>query len=230
MESQRLADALKRVDFLGTRVVEDARVRTSRGGVLFLLACIVSCILAASSLMRYFSKPEIEYSERIEVDTQLSRKMPVELDVTFPRLSCMDVELVALDVSGEAQVDLAADLTKTRLTPEGKPLGDGIKGHLNRDKLALVQKQEVHSASLPECGSCYGAGTRDDDCCRTCHDVKERYSSKGWDVQKISREAEQCLHEVDHPEIAVQPFEGCRLHGTLSVYVFKIESCNCVDD
>lgn len=208
---------LKRADLLHTRVVEDARVRTSRGGFLFILACTFSTVLAMNSLFRYFSKPAIEYVERIEVDTQLSRRMPVELNISFPRLSCLDVELVVLDVSGEAQLDLSAELAKTRLTPDGVPLGDVLKGHPNRNREVLLEKHEEHKAKIEDCGSCYGAELSPDDCCNTCHEVKERYSTRGWDVLKISRESVQCLRELDHPEIAIQPFEGCQLHGTLMV-------------
>jgi hypothetical protein len=166
--------------------------------------------------VRYFGKPALEFTERIEVDTQLSRRMPVDLNITFPRLSCLDVELVALDVSGEAQLDLSSELTKTRLTPDGLPLGD-LRAHLNRDKLALTEKHQTYREASKECGSCYGAEMSPNDCCRTCHDVKERYSAKGWDVVKIGREAQQCLQELDHPEIAVQPLEGCRLQGSVTV-------------
>jgi hypothetical protein len=214
-----LLQFFKRADILHPKYREDARVRTSRGGLLFIIASSAAIILAINSLVSYFSKPILDYVEKIEVDTQLSRRMPIELNITFPKLSCVDVELVALDISGETQLDVSSDLIKTRLSPTGEPLGDSIKGHLNRDKLALVEKFQQNTANKDSCGSCYGAEAGPHDCCNTCHDVKSRYSKRGWDVQKVAREAEQCLREIDHPEIAVQAQEGCNIQGTLQVYV-----------
>lgn len=212
-----LIQLLKRADILHPKFREDARVRTSRGGLLFISASIAAFILATNSLISYFSKPILDYVERIEVDTQLSRRMPIELNITFPKLSCVDVELVALDISGETQLDVSSDLLKTRLSPLGEPLGEGIKGHLNRDKLALAEKFQQKSIGKEACGSCYGAELGAGDCCYTCHDVKSRYSKRGWDVQGVAREAEQCLREIDHPEIAVQAQEGCNIQGTVQV-------------
>lgn len=200
-------------------LTEDARVRTNRGGCLFLLAMSVSLALAAWSIHAYLTPPEIAYTERIEVDSLLSHRMPISLNISFPKLSCADVEFVVLDVTGEAQLDVSSDIVKQRLSPDGQFLtSDALKGHLNRDKMELQEKSKVYlNRAADYCGSCYGAELNQDDCCKTCHDVKVRYSQRNWDAVKVSREAEQCLWEMDHPEIAVQPNEGCNVHGELHV-------------
>ena len=208
---------LKRADLVQTRLTEDARVRTERGGLLFLIAFLTSLVLASKSVINYLSQPLIEYTEHIEVDAELARRLYIELDMSFPHLSCLDIELVALDVSGEAQLDISSEISKVRLSPDGFILGDAFKGHVNRDKAALAEKMKSLETVKEECGSCYGAEYGPDDCCKTCHDVKVRYASRTWDTLRISREAIQCLREIDHPEIAVQPQEGCKIHGSINV-------------
>jgi len=75
----------------------------------------------------------------------------------------------------------------------------------------------ANAPRLLPCGSCYGAEAQEGDCCRTCHDVKVRYAARGWDTYNISREAAQCLRELNHPEIAMQAGEGCVLDAKLEV-------------
>jgi len=208
----------KRADLLNPRVVEESRIRTARGGALFLIASLISCILAINSFWSYLAKPEVAYVESIQVDTALSSRLPIELNITFPRLSCLDVELVALDVSGEVQLDVTSNLRKTRLRPDGQRISDeDLIEHVNQHSTQLPRGGAKSVSEKNECGSCYGAESGPADCCTTCHDVKDRYAAKGWDVQHVSKIAKQCLAELDHAELPIQPNEGCVLTGNISM-------------
>lgn len=208
---------LKRADLLQPRVEEDAKQKTSRNGCLFLFAYLASILLAYNSIATYLSPNQMLFSERMEVDTEMSAKLPVELGITFFHLSCVDVELVVLDVAGEAQINIdAKSLHKTRLDAEGRFLGERIAGQVNRPAKRIAAAATNQSS----CGSCFGAEEFEGDCCPTCLDVKSRYQRRGWDVSHIQREAQQCVSELDHPEIAVQPGEGCLLEGV--IYVNKV--------
>ncbi|KAH9261167.1 hypothetical protein BASA81_000871 [Batrachochytrium salamandrivorans] len=211
---------LKRADLLQPRVEEDAKQKTSRNGCLFLFAYLASILLAYNSIATYLSPNQVLFSERMEVDTEMSAKLPVELGITFFHLSCVDVELVVLDVAGEAQINIdAKSLHKTRIDAEGRFLGEKIAGQVNRPaKRIAAAATATNQSSL--CGSCFGAEEFEGDCCPTCLDVKSRYQKRGWDISHIQREAQQCVSELDHPEIAVQPGEGCILEGV--IYVNKV--------
>lgn len=210
---------LRRSDLLLPVVEEDAKVRTNRGAILSILAFFICFSLAFKSIYHYTYPSSLapKFKERTEVDTQLNAKLPIYLNITFFHLSCLDIELVALDVAGESQIDISTgDLKKIRISPTtGQVLGSELVGHVNRDKLALIENRK--SLPILACGSCYGAELFEGDCCNTCQDVKSRYQDREWDVYKIQREAEQCLREMDHPEIEVQKGEGCILEGKILV-------------
>ena len=194
---------------MNPRVHEEAQVKTVRGGVLSLAAVALTGALLATALWRWLVDNPRGTVERLAVDTELSRVLPISLQMTFHALSCADVELTALEASGQIHLDMAGEVSKTRLDAAGRVLG----GETDSKALAVAASRKAQLA----CGSCYGAENAPGDCCRTCHDVKVRYAAKGWDAFKVVREAEQCLREMSHPEIALQAGEGCRVRAQLAI-------------
>lgn len=214
----RLVHTLRRLDLVQPRVTSEVSVRTRRGGALSLAAVVLAIAVSARDLRRWLWTNPAGTDERLTVDVELDRKLPIEFDMTFHALSCADVELVAMDSAGEVHLDMTAEVFKTRVDSKGRPVGgDAFPAGVNRDKLGLRERHATLAVPSGECGSCYGAETRPGDCCRTCHEVKMRYAAKGWDAFAIAREAVQCLREMNHPEIAVTPGEGCRLSAQLEV-------------
>lgn len=163
--------------------------------------------------VRDYSVGFASYVETMHVDNRLNERLPIFVNVSFPRLSCADVELVVQDATGDSQIDVSSSLTKKRLHSNGTQLATEHEALVNRNKLIA----KVPMGEERPCETCYGGERTQGDCCITCHDVKTRYAEKGWDVLKVAREAKQCLAEVDHPEIGIEPGEGCVLAGFLNI-------------
>ena len=134
------------------------------------------------------------------------------------------------DVS--AQADLLPAITKkhvndtlTQLSGLLQTLNTGLSGARRSEiegtfdrKLREVQAELRGEDDLPTgyCGSCYGAGATDGQCCNTCAELKEAYASKRWgfpDPQNF----EQCRRESRSRMTKLQEGEGCNIYGTMEV-------------
>lgn len=138
-----------------------------------------------------------DFSEEIMVDATLREKLQINADITFHALGCTQVELIAMDVTGENQVELATSVTKT-------PLG----------KAAHVAK---------DCGPCFGAGDPGR-CCNACAELIEAYAEMGWDPTDLKKTAPQCnadrnktVEMVMLEAEQLQIDHGCRVQGSLFV-------------
>ena len=58
------------------------------------------------------------------VDPIVEDRLRINFDITFPALTCTEVNLDAMDVAGEQQNGLAHDILKMRLDSMGNPIGD----------------------------------------------------------------------------------------------------------
>jgi hypothetical protein len=137
--------------------------------------------------------------EHVSVDPIVEGRLRINLDVTFHALSCGEANLDAMDVAGEQQNGLDHDVIKTRLTPEGVPIGEGFAAVIGNSSAAGPEP-----TPLPEgyCGPCYGAerpGPDGKSCCNTCDAVRAAYSERGWDASDVSRNSEQCQRERSNP-------------------------------
>lgn len=196
---------------------EEVRVRTSTGG--FITVC---CILTGILLLQkeWVSFYEITDKPKLVVDRDRHLKLELNLDVTFPSLSCDLVGLDLVDNSGETHLDvLEAGFLKIRLDKEGKELDSG-------SALDIGSRESLSSLDFDKakyCGSCYGAidQSKNDDvliaddkiCCQTCYDVRAAYLDAGWaffDGEGI----EQCEREGYVSKINDHINEGCRVVGS----------------
>lgn len=119
----------------------------------------------------------------------------MQVDVTFPRLPCDWISVIAIDASGRVQPDIDHDLSRQRLTNRGKP----ISGEEKHDVGASGELPQHLKGALPPlpddyCGSCYGAQSADGQCCNTCDDVRVAYRTKGWIMPDYDK-VEQCKRE-----------------------------------
>jgi endoplasmic reticulum-Golgi intermediate compartment protein 3 len=100
-----------------TKTVEDARVRTTSGGIVTLFSILVVFWLTWgewADYRRLVVKPELI------VDKSRGEKMEIHMNITFPRVPCELLTLDVMDVSGEVQSGIAHGVSKLRLAPESE--------------------------------------------------------------------------------------------------------------
>jgi hypothetical protein len=98
-----------------TKTVEDARVRTTSGGIVTLSSLLIILWLVWgewADYRRVVVKPELI------VDKGRGEKMEIHMNITFPRVPCELLTLDVMDVSGEVQTGVMHGVSKVRLAPE----------------------------------------------------------------------------------------------------------------
>ena len=221
------------------KVDEDCVVQTTSGAFLSLFGWVLILILVYAELNDYVHPRSTEH---MGVDTTLGRKLRVNFNISFHALTCAQVHMDAMDVSGDNQIDVEHDLVKRRLNQRGDVVGPPVTSQVGRSSPEqLEHAKTLHrtyayparmesgssgtgdnlTASVPVyvCGDCYGAanalnGIR---CCNTCEDLKAAYRLRHWPLEPILRNASQCLRDIHNPWNQVRPDEGCRISGALWV-------------
>jgi len=198
------------------KTLEDFRVRTVSGAAVTIISSIFILWLFFSELSFYMT---IEVTPELFVDTSRGEKLRINMDVIFPTLPCAFVSVDAMDISGEHQLDVAHNIFKKRLAPNGVPVvsspikEEGI-GQPKKDPFSDEEKAKLESESY--CGSCYGSEERPDQCCNTCDEVQLAYRKKGWAFSNHAGII-QCLREGFQVNMEEQKGEGCQIYGYLMV-------------
>lgn len=112
-----------------TKTVEDARIRTTSGGIVTIVSLIVVLFLSWSEWREY---RRIVVHPELVVDKGRGERMEIHLNITFPRVPCELLTLDVMDVSGEQQHGVQHGVTKTRLRPWEEGGGD-----IDKKELAL---------------------------------------------------------------------------------------------
>ncbi|KAK9362133.1 endoplasmic reticulum vesicle transporter-domain-containing protein [Lipomyces starkeyi] len=192
-----------------TKTVEDARVRTTSGGVVTIVATVVIVLLIVSEWSDYrriVNRPELI------VDKTRGERMNINLNITFPAIPCEILTLDVMDVSGEQQTEITHGIVKTRLNDDGSVISTEL--------LALHSSGDsAHHLDESYCGPCYGAVPKEEEgkrCCNTCDDVRNAYQEVGWAFGD-GHGVEQCERENYPEKIKEMAHEGCNIAGTLSV-------------
>jgi len=100
-----------------TKTVEDARVRTTSGGIVTITSLLVILWLVWgewADYMRVVVRPELI------VDKSRGEKMEIHMNITFPRMPCELLTLDVMEVSGEVQTGVMHGVSKVRLAPENE--------------------------------------------------------------------------------------------------------------
>ncbi|EPE04730.1 endoplasmic reticulum-golgi family intermediate compartment protein 3 [Ophiostoma piceae UAMH 11346] len=196
-----------------TKTVEDARIRTTSGGIVTIVSLIVVLYLAWGEWLDY--RRIIVHPELI-VDKGRGERMEIHLNITFPKIPCELLTLDVMDVSGEQQHGVQHGVRKVRL----RPAADG-GAEIEAKDLKLHADEDAATHLDPEyCGPCYGApppteGTKPG-CCNTCDEVREAYASASWAFGR-GENVEQCQREHFAERLDEQRHEGCRIEGGLRV-------------
>ncbi|KAI5776498.1 endoplasmic reticulum vesicle transporter-domain-containing protein [Geopyxis carbonaria] len=191
-----------------SKTVEDARVRTTSGGIVTMVSVIVVIFLVVGEFRDY---RRIVVQPELVVDKGRGEQLPINLNITFPHLPCNLVTLDVMDVSGEQQTGVTHGIHLTRLSkfPESQPIS--------------TTQVDLHADTAEHldptyCGQCYGApGPKEKNgCCNTCEDVREAYATNGW-AFGAGEGVEQCEREHYGEHLAEMREEGCNVAGHLAV-------------
>ena len=98
-----------------TKTVEDARVRTTSGGVVTIVSLLVVFWLTWGEWADY---RRVTVRPELVVDKGRGERMEIALNVTIPRVPCELLTLDVMDVSGELQMGVTHGINKVRLSPE----------------------------------------------------------------------------------------------------------------
>jgi len=195
------------------KTLDDFKERTSSGATVSIISCSVILLLFISELRSYFTPVTTDH---LYVDTTRSQRIRINVNITFPNMPCSGLNLVAMDVAGEQQIDVVNNIVKTRWSLDGHKLGQELDDEQQRKNWA------------GKCGPCFphvkespGKALPSGKCCNSCADVKSMYKmleSEGtwklkWEEHPI------CTHEAVllDPARLERIHEGCNLFGFLVV-------------
>ncbi|KAF1819366.1 DUF1692-domain-containing protein [Dissoconium aciculare CBS 342.82] len=195
-----------------TKTVEDARIRTTSGGVVTLVSFVVILFLVWGEWVDY---RKIVVHPELIVDKGRGEKMEIHMNITFPRIPCELLTLDVMDVSGEIQAGVMSGINKVRLRSEAEGGGE-----IDSKPLNLHPNDPVPHLAPDYCGGCYGApappNTAKPGCCNTCAEVREAYASVSWSFGR-GENVEQCEREHYAEQLDIQRKEGCRIEGGIRV-------------
>ncbi|KAK8162889.1 endoplasmic reticulum vesicle transporter-domain-containing protein [Phyllosticta citrichinensis] len=194
-----------------TKTVEDARVRTTSGGLITITSLLMILWLIWGEWADY---RRILVQPELIVDKGRGEKMEIHMNISFPRVPCELLTLDVMDVSGEIQTGVMHGVNKVRLSPENE-------GSRVLESKALDLHSEEASHMDPDyCGQCYGApaptNAKKAGCCNTCDEVRDAYASISWSFGR-GENVEQCEREHYAEKLDAQRKEGCRIEGGIRV-------------
>jgi len=195
-----------------TKTVEDARVRTTSGGIVTLTSLLLIFWLVWGEWADY---RRIVVHPELIVDKGRGEKMEIHMNISFPRVPCELLTLDVMDVSGDVQTGVMHGVNKVRLAPESEG------GHAIESSALQLNSAEQASHLGPDyCGGCYGApapaGAAKPGCCNTCAEVREAYAGVSWSFGR-GENVEQCEREHYSEHLDEQRREGCRIEGGIRV-------------
>ncbi|KLU81334.1 endoplasmic reticulum-Golgi intermediate compartment protein 3 [Magnaporthiopsis poae ATCC 64411] len=151
-----------------TKTVEDARIRTTSGGIITIVSLLVVLYLAMGEWADY---RRIVIHPELVVDKSRGDRMEIHLNITFPKVPCELLTLDVMDVSGEQQHGVQHGVVKVRLRPQSE--GGGV---IDVKALSLHADEDAAMHLDPNyCGPCYGAPAPSNaakhGCCNTCDEI-----------------------------------------------------------
>ncbi|KIW65146.1 hypothetical protein PV04_07428 [Phialophora macrospora] len=196
-----------------TKTVEDARVRTTSGGIVTIASILIIFYLVWGEWAEY---RKILVMPELIVDKGRGEKMEIHLNISFPRIPCELLTLDVMDVSGEQQTGVVHGVNKVRLSSrsEGSQVIDASAMTLHDQKDSAVHLDPDY------CGNCYSApappNAQKPGCCNTCDEVREAYAANSWAFGR-GEGVEQCEREGYGERLDAQRQEGCRIEGVIRV-------------
>jgi len=197
------------------KTLDDFKERTGSGAAVSIISCTFIVLLVVSELRAYLTPVTTDH---LYVDTTRGQRIRINVNMSFPNMPCAGLNLVAMDVAGEQQIDVYNNIVKTRYSLDGQTkLGREYDDEQMRRKLGNT------------CGPCFAHLVEEERkpaeqaaanrCCNACADVKALYNSLEkslnlkWEVHPL------CQHEAVmlDPSRLTSIHEGCNLFGFLEV-------------
>merc|ERR1719397_1741170 len=113
-------------------------------------------------------------------------------------------------------MDVTHNIIKRLIDKNAKPYNIEVK-HVMKVGDGQTRINPMEDSNY--CGSCYGAGEYEHQCCNTCDDVHRAYHKKLWKVSD-DMSIEQCLwtgQYGDEMKKELQRGDGCHMFGFLEV-------------
>ncbi|KAI9669736.1 MAG: hypothetical protein M1831_007432 [Alyxoria varia] len=194
-----------------SKTVEDARIRTTSGGIVTITSLLVILWLIWGEWADY---RRIQVHPELVVDKSRGEKMEIHMNISFPRMPCSLLTLDVMDVSGEVQAGVMHGVNKVRLAPQSQG------GQALEKNTFDIAKTEAPHMDPEYCGNCYGApappNAAKQGCCNTCADVRDAYAQVSWSFGRGDN-VEQCEREHYGEQLDQQRKEGCRIEGDIRV-------------
>ncbi|KAF2088321.1 DUF1692-domain-containing protein [Saccharata proteae CBS 121410] len=194
-----------------TKTVEDARVRTTSGGVVTITSLLLIFWLLWGEWADY---RRVVVRPELVVDKGRGEKMEIHMNISFPRVPCELLTLDVMDVSGDIQTGVMHGVNKVRLAPENEG------GRVIETKALDLHQDDATHLDPSYCGECYGAAAPTNaikpGCCNTCDEVREAYAGVSWSFGR-GEGVEQCEREHYGERLDAQRREGCRIEGGIRV-------------
>lgn len=210
--SPQWARAVKQLDFY-YKADDDVVLKRSKWGGGMTIACVVVLLyLVLSEIISYAS---VRTEDVLTVDTRRGEKLPINVDIFFPGMSCLDVTVDAVEAtSGETLEEATYQIIKQRIGANGKPFSEGEQKELGSPDVKTVGSKCLPCvpADPPRALLRFGRGRFDTtSCCETCADVREYLRNKQL-PQNLADQTPQCKVVAPYTDA-----EGCRIHGFLEV-------------
>ena len=181
-----VVETFKKLD-LNPKTLDDFKERTGSGGVVSVIAIATIILIVLGEFATYLT-PVV--SDHLYVDTTRGDRIRVNVNITFPSMPCAGLNLVAMDVAGEQQIDVVNNVIKTRMSLDGRrKLGVEHAEAEMAERLGHQQRQHTRGGMRSgTCGPCFpqihdyivvGGGRH---CCNSCDEVKKIYASLGNSV------------------------------------------------
>lgn len=119
-----------------TKTVDEARVRTTSGGIVTIASLLIVLYLALgewADYRRIVVHPELIvdkargmyhcsiWKKKLQlINWPAAEKMEIHLNITFPKIPCELLTLDVMDVSGEQQSGVMHGVSKIRLAPQAE--------------------------------------------------------------------------------------------------------------
>ena len=96
---ERVARHVRHLDvYSNNKLSPEFKVQTEMGGQISLVGWVVTLVLFFGELSTYLT---VSTHEHMVVDTTLGHKLRIDMNVTFPAITCAEVHLDAMDVAGD---------------------------------------------------------------------------------------------------------------------------------
>lgn len=198
------------------KIDKDYRIGTPIGGILSILSLIATIFLFYFEFKDYLNPP---YRQRflisntrptgpdgITISSKYQPRLFIDIDVTFPAISCYLLHFDALESITQLSIPLEdKQINFTRIDrTSGRTIGN-------------FPRKFLKNAPIDGCGSCYEANVSK--CCNTCSEVFKAYRLDGLQPPDL-RNISQCQSVTEL--ISTMEDEGCRI--TASFHTIKFAS------